>query len=139
MAILLIEEGSIAVGVAADFDSIRLLRSPGNVRLLRSAFHRSSLLRMPSAYGMSHSTVERGIAGFQYCQRWRNVARGWHMRFAWVAPEWRRREVLSRRWPAWREVHGEFTLEYPLRLSEAMHAFLANVGHPAEPTIIAAK
>jgi hypothetical protein len=45
----------------ADFDSISLLRSSSNVQLLRSAlFHRSSLLRMPSADGMSHSTVERG-------------------------------------------------------------------------------
>ncbi len=45
----------------ADFDSISLLRSSGNVQLLRSALlHRSSLLRMPSAYGVSHSTVERG-------------------------------------------------------------------------------
>jgi hypothetical protein len=53
---------------------------------------------------------------------------GWHLLFIWVSPEWRRKGVLSRRWPKWRETYGDFTVERPI--SAAMVAFLTKHEHP---------
>jgi hypothetical protein len=72
-----------------------------------------------------------GVVGFINRQRRREVAPGWHMLFAWVAPEWRRQGVLTRRWSAWRSAYGDFTLEPPL--SNPMKAFAAKISHPTEP------
>jgi hypothetical protein len=48
------------------------------------------------------------------------------LNFAWIAEPWRRKGVMSRRWPRWRATYGEFTLEQPF--SEAMANFLAKHG-----------
>jgi hypothetical protein len=48
------------------------------------------------------------------------------MNFAWVADQWRRRGVMTRRWPQWRKTYGDFTLERPL--SAPMKAFVAKAG-----------
>jgi hypothetical protein len=47
----------------------------------------------------------------------------WRMMFASIDDEWRRRGVMSRRWPGWRKIYGDFELEKPL--SRAMTAFVA--------------
>jgi zinc-finger of acetyl-transferase ESCO len=49
-------------------------------------------------------------------------ASGWHMFFAWVADDWRRKGVMSRRWRRWLSTYGDFSLEPPL--SDAMAAFV---------------
>ena len=54
---------------------------------------------------------------------WSDAEPDWHMLFAWVADEWRRKGVMSRRWPHWRSTYGDFTLEHPL--SDAMEVFVA--------------
>jgi hypothetical protein len=71
-----------------------------------------------------------GAVCFSNGRHWSNVAPGWLLAFAWVAPEWRRQGVLSRRWPQWRQQYGDFLLDPPL--SEAMEAFCAKQGHPTE-------
>ena len=72
-----------------------------------------------------------GVVSFINGRRWSNVAPGWLLSFIWIAPEWRRQGVLSRRWPAWRATYGEaFMLEPPL--SEAMEAFALKHHHPIE-------
>jgi transposase len=54
---------------------------------------------------------------------WPDCDPGWHMNFAWIGDAWRRKGVMSQRWPRWRETYGAFTLEQPL--SKAMRAFVA--------------
>jgi hypothetical protein len=66
-----------------------------------------------------------GAAGFAYTY-WADAPPGWHLNFAWIAEPWRRKGVMSRRWPRWRATYGEFTLEQPF--SEAMANFLAKHG-----------
>ena len=61
-----------------------------------------------------------GVVGFVWAS-WSNAPAGWHMFMAWVADEWQRKGVMSRRWPAWRQTYGDFTLEHP---NEAMWSFL---------------
>jgi hypothetical protein len=56
---------------------------------------------------------------------WSNAPPGWRMMFAWIGDEWRRRGVMTRRWPAWRQTYGAFTLERPL--SGAMRTFVAKM------------
>ena len=53
----------------------------------------------------------------------------WRMMFASVHEDWRRKGVMSRRWPGWRETYGDFELEEPL--SRAMKAFVAKIAHSA--------
>jgi hypothetical protein len=79
---------------------------------------------------IEQGNIAVGIAGFQTGQFWSNICLGWHMLFVWVAPEWRRQGILSRRWPAWRAAYGEFTVETPI--SSGMASFLAKVNHPLE-------
>jgi hypothetical protein len=50
---------------------------------------------------------------------------GWLMDFAWVADEWRRKGVMTRRWLSWRKIYGDFTLPSPL--SSAMSSFVAKM------------
>jgi hypothetical protein len=66
-----------------------------------------------------------GAVGFEYVT-WTNTPPGWHLNFAWIAPPWRRKGVMSRRWPQWLAIYGEFTLEQPF--SEALANFLAKHG-----------
>jgi hypothetical protein len=73
-------------------------------------------------------TVPVGAAGFVFVN-WENRPPGWHMFLAWVADDWRRRGVMSRRWPIWRRTYGDFTVEQP---SEAMQAFLRKMEEHAE-------
>lgn len=47
----------------------------------------------------------------------------WTLDWVWVIPTARRKGVLRRRWPAFREKFGKFALEYPT--SDAMEAFAA--------------
>jgi hypothetical protein len=68
-----------------------------------------------------------GAAGFEY-HTWTNYPHGWHLNFIWIATAWRRRGVLSKRWPRWVQTYGRFTVETPL--SEAMQAFCAKAAHP---------
>lgn len=73
-----------------------------------------------------------GVVAFSNGQQWSNVPPGWLMMFAWVAPEWRRQGVLSRRWDAWRAQYDDFIPCPPL--SEEMKAFCTKRGHPTEIT-----
>jgi hypothetical protein len=50
---------------------------------------------------------------------------GWLMDFAWVADEWRRKGVMTRRWLSWRKTYGDFTLSAPL--SSEMRAFVGKM------------
>jgi hypothetical protein len=56
---------------------------------------------------------------------WPDCEAGWLMMFAWIADEWRRRGVMSRRWPGWRKTYGDFTLSSPL--STGMRAFVGKM------------
>ena len=73
---------------------------------------------------VENGAIPVGVAGFSRII-WSDRDPGWHMLFAWIADEWRRRGVMSSRWPQWRETYGDFTLERPL--SKAMRAFIAKV------------
>ena len=66
-----------------------------------------------------------GAVSFHYVT-WTDEPAGWHLNFAWVAPPWRRKGVLTKRWPRWLATYGEFTLEQPF--SAAMVNFLAKHG-----------
>ena len=61
-----------------------------------------------------------GVVGFTFI-KWSDAPPGWHMFMAWVADGWRRQGVMSRRWPGWCQMYGDFTLEQP---NEAMRALL---------------
>jgi hypothetical protein len=65
-----------------------------------------------------------GAVAFAYID-WPDAPASWCMMFAWVGDEWRRRGVMTRRWPAWRRTYGDFRLSPPL--SEAMEAFVAKM------------
>lgn len=45
----------------------------------------------------------------------------WTLDWIWIIPAARRKGILQRRWPAFRERFGEFALEYPI--SDAMREF----------------
>jgi hypothetical protein len=60
-----------------------------------------------------------GVVGFTFTN-WENRAPGWHMFMAWLAPDWRRKGLMSRRWAAWRQSYGDFTLEQPNRAMLAL-------------------
>jgi hypothetical protein len=63
------------------------------------------------------------------CFRWRewqDAPDGWALQWAWFHPWHRRRGLLSRSWPAFRQEFGAFLVEPPL--SEAMAVFLAARG-----------
>ena len=62
-----------------------------------------------------------GAVGFVW-KKWSDAEPGWHVNFAWIADEWRREGVMTRRWGGWRKTYGAFTLEHPL--SNAMSAFI---------------
>lgn len=79
---------------------------------------------------IENQNIAVGTVCFNNGRHWTNVAPGWMLMFAWVAPEWRRQGVLSRRWTAWREQYGDFLLDPPL--SEAMKAFAERQGHPTK-------
>jgi len=66
-----------------------------------------------------------GAVGFEHVT-WTNGPPSWHLNFAWIAPPWRRKGVMARRWPQWLATYGEFTLEEPF--SAAMANFLAKHG-----------
>jgi hypothetical protein len=59
---------------------------------------------------------------------WNNHTPSWCMNFIWIAGTWRRKGVLSKRWPIWRETYGAFIVEPPW--SESMEAFLRKMGVP---------
>jgi hypothetical protein len=65
-----------------------------------------------------------GAVAFSWID-WLNRNPGWQLQFAWIADQWRRTGVMSRRWPGWREAYGAFTLGQPL--SDAMTAFVAKM------------
>jgi hypothetical protein len=67
-----------------------------------------------------------GVVAFKWME-WTNVRHGWHLLWAWVALEYRRSGVLTRRWPAWVARYGWFTVESPV--SPAMEAFLFKARH----------
>jgi len=82
---------------------------------------------------VENSNIPVGVVSFSWVD-WQNPgepAPGWHMCMAWVADSWRRRGVMTHRWPNWRETYGDFTLERPL--STAMRALIIKVGHPDGP------
>jgi hypothetical protein len=85
---------------------------------------------------IENRNIAVGAVSFSYGRRWSNVAVSWILSFAWVAPEWRRHGVLSRRWSDWRERYGCFLIEPPL--SESMEAFCFKHGHPSKPEILSA-
>jgi hypothetical protein len=47
---------------------------------------------------VENGTIPVGAVSFSWIN-WSNCEPGWRMNFAWVADEWRRRGVMSRRWP----------------------------------------
>jgi hypothetical protein len=69
---------------------------------------------------IENDTIPVGVVGFVWTN-WSNVPAGWHMFMASIADEWRRKGVMSRRWPAWRQTYGDFTHE---QLNEAMGALI---------------
>jgi hypothetical protein len=58
-----------------------------------------------------------GAVSFEYLI-WTNAPPDWHLNFAWIAPPWRRKGVMSRRWPQWLATYGEFTFEDPFQRSD---------------------
>lgn len=66
-----------------------------------------------------------GAVSFEYVT-WTNAPPSWHLNFASIAPPWRRKGVMSRRWPQWLATYGEFTLEQPF--GSAMANFVAKQG-----------
>jgi hypothetical protein len=62
---------------------------------------------------------------------WSNAPPRWRLTFVWIAEGWRCKGVLSRRWPRWRELYGDFTLDPPL--SQAMGAFVDKHGGSPDP------
>jgi hypothetical protein len=71
--------------------------------------------------------VPIGAVSFAW-KKWSDRAHGWHINFIWVAGTWRRKGMISRRWPLWLETYGAFTIETPW--SKNMKAFLATTGVP---------
>jgi zinc-finger of acetyl-transferase ESCO len=71
---------------------------------------------------VENTNIPVGAVSFVWVD-WPDYKPGWHMSFVWVGDAWRRKGVLTRRWPAWRSTYGDFTLARPL--SEAMRAFVA--------------
>jgi hypothetical protein len=67
-----------------------------------------------------------GVAGFEWMD-WNNIRHGWHLNFVWIAPPYRRKGILSERWPKLVQKYGWFTIEE--HLSPAMKAFLFKVHH----------
>jgi hypothetical protein len=67
-----------------------------------------------------------GIVTFDWMD-WEDIRHGWHLCAAWIAPEYRHKGVLSKRWPGFVSRYGWFTVEHPV--SEAMEAFLFKVHH----------
>lgn len=66
-----------------------------------------------------------GVCAFRY-REYSNAPAGWALQFIWVAPKHRRRGVLSRRWPDFRDRFGDFHIEGPV--SDAMQAFTRKMG-----------
>jgi acetyltransferase (GNAT) family protein len=62
-----------------------------------------------------------GVIGFDWMD-WNNIRGGWHLCFVWIADAYRRKGILSKRWPKFIQKYGWFTIEHPL--SPAMEAFL---------------
>jgi len=69
-----------------------------------------------------------GTASFSWIL-WKDHAPGWRLNFIWIAGTWRRKGVLSKRWPAWRTTYGAFSVEPPW--SKYMRAFLCKMGAPS--------
>jgi zinc-finger of acetyl-transferase ESCO len=84
---------------------------------------------------IEQGNIPVGVAAFENGQFWTNIAPGWHLLFVWVAPQWRRQGVLSRRWASWRTVYQDFTVETPI--SESMASFLTKHNHPLDRFIAA--
>jgi zinc-finger of acetyl-transferase ESCO len=54
-----------------------------------------------------------GAVSFEYVN-WTNAPPGWHLNFAWIAPPWRLKGVMARRWPQarhLRRVHARAALQ----------------------------
>lgn len=62
-----------------------------------------------------------GACAFRW-QEWADAPHSWSLRWVWLAPKVRRKGILSRKWPYFRERFGDFHIEQPL--SDAMSAFL---------------
>jgi hypothetical protein len=69
-----------------------------------------------------------GVAAFAYIH-WVRAEPGWSLQMVWIAPPYRRRGLLQRRWPVWKEEYGDFRCATPW--SAAFENFLAKVGAPA--------
>lgn len=54
-----------------------------------------------------------GTAAFSYRQ-WTGPPSAWHMNFVLLTHSYRRKGVLSRRWPEWVKHYGKFTFEFPI-------------------------
>jgi hypothetical protein len=70
--------------------------------------------------------VPIGVAGFNWME-WKNARAGWHLCFVWIAQSYRRKGMLTKRWPAFIQKYGWFTIETPI--SPAMEAFLFKIRH----------
>ena len=82
----------------------------------------------PIAYLLiEQGNIAAGVAGFVF-MHWDDRVSSWHLLFVWVAPEWRRQGVLTRRWANWRKLYGDFTVETPVSIE--MATFLAKANHP---------
>jgi hypothetical protein len=68
--------------------------------------------------------VPIGVIGFDWMD-WEDIQHGWHLCFAWIADSYRRKGMLTKRWPSLIEKYGWFTIEQPI--SPAMKAFLFKV------------
>ena len=66
-----------------------------------------------------------GAASFSWII-WTDCQPGWRLNFIWIAGKWRRQGLLSKRWPAWQQTYGAFSVERPW--SKSMHAFLLKNG-----------
>jgi zinc-finger of acetyl-transferase ESCO len=75
---------------------------------------------------IEEGSIPVGVTTFTW-MKWQNIPPCWVMNIAWVANEWRRKGVMTRRWDGWRTAYGDFHLDRPL--SVAMEAFARKIGH----------
>lgn len=76
---------------------------------------------IPRSDRQPFSTYAVGACCFRY-REWPEYT-GWALQWAWFHPYYRRRGKMSRSWPRFREMFGEFEIEPPY--SAGMWAFVA--------------
>lgn len=72
----------------------------------------------------SDGTIVGAIA-FRW-REWTDAPASWGLQFVWIAPPFRRKGILSRRWKMFRERFGNFVVEGPV--SDSMSNFLKRSG-----------